>query len=83
MYYRVIDPFKVIYKLGPRDDQTLSFILEMAHSAMRAIGGEHTLQEILENRNKISKELSGYVEGQVEPWGLYIENIFIKGIATI
>lgn len=80
VYYRVIDPVKVIYKLGVGDRETLSFILEMAHSAMRAIGGEHTLQEILENRGKISKELSGYVEGQVEPWGLYIENIFIKGI---
>lgn len=79
VYYRVIDPVKVIYKLGAGEREAMSFVLEMAHSAMRSVGGEHTLQEILENRGKISRELSGYVEGQVEPWGLFIENIFIKG----
>ena len=54
VYYRVVDSFKVAYKLGIQERESMNFISEMAHSALRSVGGEHTLQDILENRAKIA-----------------------------
>lgn len=79
VYYRVVDSFKVAYKLGSSNQGALNFIGEMSQAALRSVGGEHTLQEMLSNRERIAVELRGFVEKQVEPWGLYIENIFLKG----
>lgn len=41
--------------------------------------GENIFQELLEHRDKLAHQLEGYVKEKVFPWGLYIENIFIKG----
>lgn len=38
---------------------------------------------MLSNRDKIAHELQRFVENQVEPWGLLIENIFLKGTPTL
>lgn len=79
VYYRVVDSFKVAYKLGSSNQGALNFIGEMSQAALRSVGGEHTLQDMLSNRDKIAVELKGFVEHQVSPWGLLIENIFLKG----
>jgi uncharacterized membrane protein YqiK len=57
------------------------FIAEMAYNALRTVAGEHTFQEFLENRGKLADSLEDVVGPQVHAWGLYIENIFIKGIS--
>lgn len=79
VYYRVVDSFKVAYKLGSSNQGAQNFIVEMSQAALRSVGGEHTLQDMLSNRDKIARELQRFVENQVEPWGLLIENIFLKG----
>lgn len=81
VFYRVVDAYKVAYKLGASNQNALNFISEMSQAALRSVGGEHTLQDMLSNRERIARELQRYVENQVEPWGLYIENIFLKGIS--
>lgn len=50
VYYRVIDGFKVAYKLGSSNQGALSFIGEMSQAALRSVCGEHTLQDMLSNR---------------------------------
>ena len=39
VYYRVVDPIKVAYKLGVYERESMNFIAEMAHAAMRTVGG--------------------------------------------
>ena len=80
VYYRVVDSFKVAYKLGSSNQGAQNFIVEMSQAALRSVGGEHTLQDMLSNRDKIARELQRFVENQVEPWGLLIENIFLKDL---
>lgn len=72
VYFRVVDSYKVAYKLGANNASTLNFIAEMSQAALRSVGGEHTLQDMLSNRDKIALELQRFVENQVEPWGLLI-----------
>lgn len=51
----------------------------MSYAALRSVVGENTFQELLEHRDRVAVELGIYVKEKILPWGLYIENIFIKG----
>lgn len=44
VYYRTIDPYKLVYKLGNNIYEIRNFISEMAYSALRTVAGEHTFQ---------------------------------------
>jgi len=47
VYYRTINPYKLVYKLGNNRNELYQFISEMSHSAMRTVVGETTFQELL------------------------------------
>lgn len=80
VYYRTVDPYKLVYKLGNNFNEIRSFIGEMSYSAMRSVVGERILQDLLEDRQGIADDIEKQVMGSVGVWGLLIENIFIKGI---
>ena len=46
---------------------------------MRTVTGENTFQELLVSRTEIAQNLEAYIKEKVYPWGLFIENLFIKG----
>jgi erythrocyte band 7 integral membrane protein len=81
VYYRAINPYKLVYKLRNDTQQIREFIKEISYSALRSVMGENVFQELLENRAKVASQLEEFVKEKVYPWGLYIENIFIKGTA--
>ena len=39
VFYRVVDSFKVSYKLGNNPQESFNFISEMAHAALRSVVG--------------------------------------------
>ena len=47
VYYRAINPYKLVYKLGNNIGEIQSFISEMAYSAMRTVVGETIFQTLL------------------------------------
>ena len=55
----------------------------MSYNALRNVIGEHIFQELLEDRAKLADSLEEIVGKQVQVWGIYTENIFIKGISFI
>ena len=79
VYYRSINPYKLVYKLNNDTRKMREFITEIAYAAMRTVTGENTFQELLVNRTEIAQNLEDYIKEKVYPWGLYIENLFIKG----
>lgn len=52
----------------------------MAGSALRVIAGMFTLQEILNEREKISLEIQKYIDQESDEWGVRITNFMIKDI---
>lgn len=82
VYYRAINPHKLVYKLRNNTSQIREFIKEISYSALRSVIGENIFQELLEHRAKLAHQLEDYVKEKVYPWGLYIENIFIKGTSS-
>lgn len=79
VYYRSINPYKLVYKLNNDSRKMREFITEIAYAAMRTVTGENTFQELLVSRTEIAQNLEDYIKEKVYPWGLYIENLFIKG----
>lgn len=80
VYYRTINPYKLLYKLGNNFNEVRNFISEMSYSAMRTVVGERNFQNLLEDRKEVADAIEGYVKQSVGTWGLFIENIFIKDL---
>lgn len=47
VYYRTINPYKLVYKLGNNLGEIRNFIAEMSYSAMRTVVGETIFQDLL------------------------------------
>lgn len=80
VYYRTINPYKLVYKLGNNLGEIRNFIAEMSYSAMRTVVGETIFQDLLEKRKHVADAIEAYVAQSVNTWGLFIENIFIKDL---
>lgn len=72
VFYRTVDPYKLVYKLGNNLNEIRSLIGEMSYSAMRTVVGEHILQELLEDRQGIADDIEKYVKTSVGVWGMLI-----------
>jgi regulator of protease activity HflC (stomatin/prohibitin superfamily) len=47
VYYRAINPYKLVYKLRNNPQQIRDFIKEISYSALRSVIGENIFQELL------------------------------------
>ncbi|CAK89406.1 unnamed protein product (macronuclear) [Paramecium tetraurelia] len=74
VYYRVVDVMKSAYRVK----MIVEAVKEITYATLRTICGEHTLQDIIENRQKIADEIEGFIFDVVSEWGIYLEHIFIK-----
>lgn len=72
VYYRTINPYKLLYKLGNNFNEVRNFISEMSYSAMRTVVGETIFQDLLEDRKNVAEAIEGYVKQSVGTWGLFI-----------
>ena len=54
VYYRAINPYKLVYKLRNDTQQIREFIKEISYSALRSVMGENVFQELLEHRSKVA-----------------------------
>lgn len=72
VYYRAINPYKLVYKLRNDANQIRQFIKEISYAALRSVMGQNPFQELLEHRAKVAHQLEEYVKEKVYPWGLYI-----------
>lgn len=57
VYYRAINPYKLVYKLENNTQRIKEFIKEIAYSALRSVMGENIFQELLEHRAKVAAQL--------------------------
>ncbi len=57
VYYRAINPYKLVYKLRNDTQQIREFIKEISYSALRSVMGENIFQELLEHRAKVAAQL--------------------------
>jgi len=74
VFYRVIDARKTAYRVVDINKA----VGEKTIAAIRSVCGEHTMQEMLEKREKISDELAQQLYHKVDSWGVFVDEVFIK-----
>lgn len=76
MYYKVTHPEKAI--ISVYNYQNASY--QAALTVLRNIIGQHQLDEVLRDRDKINHSIKDLVDQITEPWGLSIELVEMKDV---
>jgi regulator of protease activity HflC (stomatin/prohibitin superfamily) len=76
LYYRVIDPEKAIIQVEDFNFATS----ELAQTTLRSIVGQHELDEMLTERDKINTDVQRILDAQTGAWGIKVSNVELKHI---
>lgn len=76
LYYKVKDPSKAIITV--KDYRLATY--EAALTTLRNVIGQHILDEVLKDRDKINKALRNIVDQITDPWGLKVELVEMKDV---
>lgn len=76
LYYRITDPEKAIINVADYRNATY----QIALTTLRNVVGQHFLDEVLKDRNKINKAVRPIVDEVTDPWGLSVERVEIKDV---
>ncbi len=75
-FFQVVDPYKVVTKI----EDPYSATSQIAQTTLRSILGQHELDELLSERDKINAQLQAIVDRQTEGWGIKINAIEVKDV---
>lgn len=76
LWFRVIEASAAILKVINYDKAVYQFSV----TALRNIIGQHTLDEVLKEREQINGTLQKIVDATTEPWGIKIEMVEMKDV---
>jgi regulator of protease activity HflC (stomatin/prohibitin superfamily) len=76
VYFRVIDPEKAIIQVEQFYDATS----QLAQTTLRSVLGQHELDEMLAERDKLNADIQQILDKQTDAWGIKISNVEIKHI---
>ncbi|HEV3260541.1 MAG TPA: SPFH domain-containing protein [Gemmataceae bacterium] len=76
LWYRVTEPFKAILEVADFRDA----VYQVALTSLRNIIGQHALDEVLKERDKINVQLRAIVDQATDPWGVQVEMVEMKDV---
>ncbi|MGE3279256.1 MAG: slipin family protein [Candidatus Altimarinota bacterium] len=76
IYYRVRDAEKAILEV----ENFYYAVSQLAQTTMRNVVGETTLDELLGNRDTISKKIEEIVDKATDPWGIEVISVELKDV---
>ena len=76
LWYRVVDASKAV--IAVMDYR--SAVYQVALTSLRNIIGQHLLDEILKERDRINKTLQEIVDVVTEPWGIQVQMVEMKDV---
>src|SRR5438105_3739539 len=76
LWYRVVEPFKAILEVA----DFRSAVYQVALTSLRNIIGQHVLDEVLKERDKINDKLREIVDRDTDPWGVKVEMVEMKDV---
>jgi regulator of protease activity HflC (stomatin/prohibitin superfamily) len=75
-YFRVIDAMKAVTQVTDYNYATG----QIAQTTLRSVLGQHTLDELLAEQQKINEQLQVVIDSQTEPWGVMASIVEIKDV---
>jgi regulator of protease activity HflC (stomatin/prohibitin superfamily) len=76
IYFRVIDPEKAVIQV----EQFEAATSQLAQTTLRSVVGQHDLDEMLAEREKINNEIQRILDAQTDAWGIKVSNVELKHI---
>lgn len=76
LYFNVVDPEHAIIKV----QNYLPATNMLAQTTMRAVLGQHDLDEMLSERKKLSTDVQSILDSQTETWGIKVSNLEIRTV---
>ncbi|WP_234802479.1 MULTISPECIES: slipin family protein [Legionella] len=76
LYFRVIDPEKAIIQVENYFEATS----QLAQTTLRSVLGQHELDEMLAERERLNSDIQKILDAQTDSWGIKVSNVEIKHI---
>lgn len=76
MYFQVFEPSKAIIAV----EDYLFATSQMGQTTLRSILGEHELDDLLSNREKINLKLQEIIDARTDPWGIKVSAVEVKDV---
>lgn len=76
VYFRVVDPEKAIIQIEDYFEATS----QLAQTTLRSVLGQHELDDLLAEREKLNKDLQAILAVSADSWGIHVLNVEIKHV---
>ncbi|MDT8311779.1 MAG: slipin family protein [Methylophaga sp.] len=76
LYFRVIDAQRAIINVENYMDATS----QLAQTTLRSVLGQHELDQLLSERDKLNNDVQDILDRQTDQWGIKVSNVEIKHV---
>ena len=76
VYFRVIDPERAIIQV----EDFYMAISQLAQTTLRSVLGQHELDEMLAERERLNADIQAILDQQTDAWGIKVANVEIKHV---
>ena len=76
VYFRVMEPDKAIIQV----ENFYAATSQLAQTTLRSVLGQHELDEMLSEREKLNADIQAILDEQTNAWGIKVSNVEIKHV---
>jgi regulator of protease activity HflC (stomatin/prohibitin superfamily) len=76
LYFRVIDAERAIIQV----EDYLAATSQLAQTTLRSVLGQHELDDMLAERDKLNRDIQRLLDEQTDAWGIKVSNVEIKHV---
>jgi regulator of protease activity HflC (stomatin/prohibitin superfamily) len=76
LYFRVIDPERAIIQV----EDFLAATSQLAQTTLRSVLGQHELDDMLAERDKLNADIQSLLDQRTDAWGIKVANVEIKHV---
>ncbi len=76
LYFRVVDPERAVINV----EDYFAATSQLAQTTLRSVLGQHDLDEMLAEREKLNDDIQSILDDQTDAWGIKVANVEIKHV---
>jgi regulator of protease activity HflC (stomatin/prohibitin superfamily) len=76
LYFRIVDPEGAIIRV----EDSYFATSQIAQTTLRSVVGEHDLDQLLSDREKVNQELQKIIDARTDPWGIKVSAVEVKDV---
>ena len=75
-YFRIVEPKAAIVQI----ENFMVATSQIAQTTLRSVLGQHSLDELLSERERLNQALAQVIDRQTEPWGVKVSTVEVKNV---